>query len=143
METVRADVAQALKQVLAKDIKLFTCAGRFTEQTIKTYALHTPAVGVAILKTKTKQHYDTGEFGNEIMLIAYVITSDIKQDSRDTDAIAIVNQLQTWLALQDNMDMNSIEATNMLSVPLSKKNVALWSVSWRKWYRLDKKGEKQ
>jgi len=139
-----------LRQAIADNIKtklpdLRDCrphAGRFDLAELRRVATKTPAVFIACLGVKESELQESGECDADLVMAAFVVTSDAKALPKDVAALNIIEFLllyipgKQWGLGGKAFKAREVQAQNMYSGEVDKTGTAMWAASWRQKVRL-------
>lgn len=133
------------EKVFKTDLKLVKSVsihrGRFTTDELKRVSVHAPSLHIALTGTELTSPWADG-FGDYRMSIAVtIITKDIKNSPRETQAQNIISEMATSLPSTEfdfTEGMTNIRAQNLYSGDVDKQGVMLWSLTFNQLVRLGK-----
>ncbi len=140
------DLRQAIAdQIKAKLPELRDCrahAGRFDLGELRRVATKTPAVFIACLGVKESELRESGECDADLVMAAFVVTSDVRGLPRDLSALNIIEFLLLYLPGKQwglggkAFQAREVQAQNMYAGDVDKAGIALWAATWRQKVRL-------
>jgi len=142
LDDLRDAIANNLKSKLPDLRECRPHAGRFDLSELRRVAAKTPAVFVACLGVRESALLESGECDADLVMAAFVVTSDQKGLPRDVSALNIIEFLlmyvpgKQWGLQGRAFQAREVQAQNMYSGEVDKAGVAMWAAVWRQKVRL-------